>query len=266
MLSLLKAMNCSAYKGKMLYWLLNCLKGKHVDKIRLLKKSNAIIFAIIGYTFFTGVLQMYSKSSASMIINQQVPSRKPNELKPMLNSERIKLVFGSYDIAVLFQDKEVRISNLHSQDIMRTLAIVHYSQSIPTWFQATHHTIYNGGSIGQTIKNHGFNFKKEDLYYGIAILPEYARAKMDVEEKSAAVYMYQLMVKNPQTSESIVYCSIVEVYSPLYLTLGDLLLLSGSSKENTMTPVVQQYLEELSTLDKRFTSDTKMGSNHQGPR
>lgn len=190
-------------------------------------------------------------------INQQLPSKKPEELDSMrglLNSERIKLIFGDFGVELLLQEGNLRVSNLHSKGVMRTCAVVNYVLPVPAWLENTHNKIYKGSSIGQTIKNDGFDLIKEDSYFGLIQLPKFAKDKMEKDEKSAAVYIYQLVVKNPETSESRFYCTITEVYSPLYLTYGDLCLLSpeGTQKYTVINESVQKHLDDLSNLDEHF--------------
>ena len=200
----------------------------------------------------TSKIQTFFKSGT---VNQQMPCRKADELEKMrglLNSQRIKLIFGNYGVELLLQEDSVRISNLHSNGVMRTCAIVHFSLPVPSWLQDTHKKIYNGGTIGQMIKDDGFELTKVDTYFGITELPKIVQEKMKTDEESAAVHIYQLAVKDPKTSESRIYCTITEIHSPLYLTLGDLqqLSLEGTKQYNVITEPVQKHLNDLNTLDE----------------
>ncbi|WP_419418636.1 hypothetical protein ACNVED_08710 [Legionella sp. D16C41] len=187
--------------------------------------------------------------------NQHLPARTADEIKKManlLNSERIMLIFGHYNVELILQENSIRVSNLNSNGVMRTCAIVNFSLSIPDWLQNTHNKIYQGESIGKTIKNGGFNLNKEDIYFGLAKLPKFVKDKMETNDASAAIHLYQLIVENPKNGESIAYCTITEVHSPLYLTLEDLHQLSpkGFQKYNILTNSVQKYLDEFISLDK----------------
>ncbi|WP_454782608.1 hypothetical protein [Legionella sp. WA2022007384] len=200
----------------------------------------------------TSKIQTFFKLGA---VNQQMPCRKADELEKMqglLNSQRIKLIFGNYGVELMFQEDSVRISNLNSNGVMRTCAIVHFSLPVPPWLQDTHKKIYKGSTIGQTIKDDGFELTKEDTYFGVIELPKIAQEKMKTDEESAAVNIYQLAVKNPKTSESSIYCSITEIHSPLYLTLGDLqqLSLEGTKQYTVITEPVQKHLNNLNSLDE----------------
>lgn len=67
-------------------------------------------------------------------INQKIPSRESSvlqKLQGLLNSKRIYLLFGHYDVEVLFQEGCLRVTNLNSRGVMRTYAIVHFSSLIP---------------------------------------------------------------------------------------------------------------------------------------
>ncbi|QLZ67705.1 hypothetical protein FOLKNPGA_00478 [Legionella sp. PC1000] len=199
-------------------------------------------------------------------VNQHMTCRKLDELEKMqglLNSQRIKLIFGNYGVELILQENNVRISNLNSNGVMRTLAVVHFSLPVPLWLKETHNKIVSGSTIGQTIKDDGIDLAKEDVYFGITELPEIAKNKMNTAEKSAAVHIYQLTVKKPNTSESIVYCTITEVHSPLYLTLGDLHQLSpeGTKKFSALTESAKKPLNELNTLDELLKSHYKQIAN-----
>ncbi len=186
-------------------------------------------------------------------VNQKIPLRELDILQKMqglLNSQRIQLLFGQYDVEVLFQDDGLRITNLNSNGVMRTCAIVHFASSVPDWLQQTHNKIYNGGSIGQTIKEDKFQLTKKDSFLGVTDLPEFAKLKMETEENSAAVHIYQLMVSHPKTAETVMYCTITEVHSPQYLTVGDLLHLTSAATSEVITEEVQHCLEQLRGVDQ----------------
>ena len=197
-------------------------------------------------------------------INQQHPSKTHDQLQSMrgkLNSERIKFLFGAYDVALVLQENNSRVSNLNSNGVMRTCAIVNFSLPVPTWLKETHDKIYSGSTIGQTIKDNGFDLKKEDAYFGLIELPEAARAMMKTVETLAAIHIYQLSVINPAIPESITYCTITEIHSPLYLTLGDLNELSadGIQQNTAISDSVKIHLAELSNLEE-WLSHSKSSS------
>lgn len=133
---------------------------------------------------------------------------------------------------------------------MQTCALVSFTLSVPDWLQATHNTMYSDGSIGQTIKNNGFNLIKKDIYLSSAELPAFAKKRMNTSEEVAAIHMYQLIVINPATKEQLNYCILTELHNPLYLTLSDLAQLSpGKKPMQEITTEIQKNLAELNELD-----------------
>jgi hypothetical protein len=190
-------------------------------------------------------------------LNQKEPSRSAEEHKAMqgmLNSQRIKYLFKDYGVSLLLQEGNVRVSNLHANGLMRTCAVVNFNLPVPEWLQTTHDKILKGSTIGQTIKDDGLELIKQDAFIGITELPKFAKEKMQTEEKAAAVYVYQLIVKNPKTEESFEYCTITEAYSPEYLTFGDLQKLTseGSLKLTTISKAVQKRLDDLIKMDEQL--------------
>ena len=190
-------------------------------------------------------------------INQQNASKSTEQLQkmqPLLNSERIKFLFDTYEVKLISQDNHIRVSNLNANEIMQTCAIVKFANTLPAWLKATHNKIYQGGSIGQTIKDNGFSLIKENLYFGIIELSARLKLEMRTEEKSAAVHIYELVVKNPETLETFIYCTITEIHNPFYLTLGDLKQLypQETLKYDGLTESLQKELTELSDLDDLF--------------
>lgn len=149
-------------------------------------------------------------------------------LQPMLNSERIRHLFGSYGVDILpfchSAQSDTRLSNLYSQHdnekVMRTLAFVQFNQQMPQSLFPAHQQVEAGASIGSTLKKYGWSIEKKPLYFGELKLNE-AVLKM-MHEKSvqeAAVFIYELNVKSKDTGQKLTYCTISEIYSPQYLTL-----------------------------------------------
>ncbi len=201
-----------------------------------------------------------SKNSFFTFTTPIQPSRQTeqlDELKGKLNSDRIKALFGNYGVELLYQEGSTRISNLHSNGVMRTCAIVSFSQSLPVWLQETHDKIFKGGSIGQTIIDSGFTLTKENIFVGNSELPNTVKERMDTQESAGAVHVYQLMVEKPGTMEKILYCTITEVHSPCYLTLGDIIYLSPTD----MTGIIENRLAAQEHLSALGDIDTTLSQN-----
>ncbi len=161
----------------------------------------------------------------------------PDAARPLLNSERIKLKFGSYGIDVLQDDGKERVSSLYTiqggQKITRTLAVVVYPELIPAQIQQEHQAITAGGSIGEVFTRNGWQVEKENLYFGeIRASPDFAEiyALMgESEEVDLAVHIYKLSVC--KQGACFAYATLSEVHHPDYLGLSDLREIYGGFKD-----------------------------------
>lgn len=149
-------------------------------------------------------------------------------LAPMLNSERIQYRFGSYGVEPLNACADIfpenRISNLYSlqaqQKVMRTLAIVEFAHPMPAALLSVHQQIQAGASIGSTLQKNGWTINKQPIYFGEIPLSRSIRNSMQDEgHDNAALFMYTLNVKEPSKPQTLLYCTITEIYSPQFLTL-----------------------------------------------
>ncbi len=150
------------------------------------------------------------------------------QLRPLLNSERIQLKFGSYGIDVLESGSEIRVSNLYSLDddqkITRTFAVVQYPATVDPRFAQEHQVILNGGSIGAVFKRNGWSVIKRHLYFGeVEESTDYAgiyRLMGNIDPIELAVHVYELAVRKNDTQLS--YARIAEVHHPAYLAFDEL--------------------------------------------
>ena len=146
----------------------------------------------------------------------------------LLNSERIKMEFGSYGIKVLDENSKVRISNLYSlQDgkkITRTFAVVQYPEAIDSMFLEEHMKIMDGQSIGRVFKEGQWKIEKESFFFGeISPSTDYAEIYQlmgNIAPSKLAIYTYGFNIE--KNNRSYRYATISEVYHPDYLTLNDL--------------------------------------------
>jgi hypothetical protein len=145
-----------------------------------------------------------------------------------LNSDRIRQQFGSYGVAVLNADEHSRVSNLYSgsgvERVCRTLAIVEFSEPMPTELAQEHAAIEDGGSIGETFRNAGWQISKHGLGTETVSQADLDLAvsqlmKIDADRRLAA-YVYDFEVNRGGKHYS--YARITEIYHPDYLTLEDL--------------------------------------------
>ncbi len=149
-------------------------------------------------------------------------------LRPLLNSQRIERIFGNYQIEVLKNDPELRVSDLHSiadgTATTRTLALVTYDEGIDKQLTDEHRLIVKGRSIGEVFLGNAWVVEKENRYFGeIEASPEYAPTYQrmgNIEPTNLAVHIYELLVRKGDLR--VHYADIAEVHHPDYLSLTDL--------------------------------------------
>jgi hypothetical protein len=151
------------------------------------------------------------------------------EMRPLLNSERIEACFGSYGVEVLCQDGDLRISNLYSdgdydKHFTRTLAVTRFREEPPMELGAALGRIREGASIGSTLKAEGWRVDKKGRYIGeLTVTSTFGPSSTQADGIAAhvaAVYVYDLRaVRNGEVAD---FATIAELYDPQYLTLSDL--------------------------------------------
>jgi hypothetical protein len=148
-------------------------------------------------------------------------------LRPLLNSERIERIFGSYGIEVL-ESERIRVSNLYSQEndrkVCRTLAIVDFSDSIPEALSAPYREIREGGSLGATLKKAGWEIEKRHEFFGKTTagdrFKDLAHLQLDAADRRYALHIYTLWAKRDEQRHP--FSTIAEIHHPEYLDLKDL--------------------------------------------
>lgn len=179
----------------------------------------------------------------------------------LLNSERIKMKYGNYDIKVLNNDSLLRISDLYSvQDdkkTTRTFAVVYYPETVDTIFLTEHTKVLEGQSIGRVFKHHGWKIEKRAIFFG-EILPsnEYTEVYTlmgNIAPSKLAIYIYAFYIKKNDTEFQ--YATIAEVYHPDYLTINTLKHINKDThkyleKTTFATPILKQVT---STMKINYT-------------
>lgn len=165
--------------------------------------------------------------AVSFDVTAQWPAFPEREL---LNSERIEQTFGSYGLEVLTSTPALRVSRLYSahgeQEICRTFAVVAYPNEIDDAIAAEHAVILDGGSIGATFAESGWQVSKVHRYFGE--LPGTAKLEAmmgGIEPSQLAVHVYVLGVS--RGGIEVDYAQLVEVHHPDYLDLADLIAIYG---------------------------------------
>ena len=146
---------------------------------------------------------------------------------PMLNSERIAAVFGSYGVELLHQEGRSRESNLYSthgpDTVTRTLAVVDLPSQVPESLGDAHDAILGGASIGATLKAAGWTVDKELLWDGTLDAPSAdgwlgELMRLDGPEPLAA-QLYRLELSRGE--ERFAYASIAEIHHPEHQEPGE---------------------------------------------
>ncbi len=152
----------------------------------------------------------------------------PESLRPLLNSQRIERIFGNYQIEVLKNGEQLRVSDLHTLAdgvrTTRTLALVTYDEKIDQELTDEHRMIVRGRSIGEVFLEHAWVVEKENRYFGeIEVNQDYAAtySKMgDIPATNLAVHIYELFVRKGDLR--VHYANIAEVHHPDYLDAAEL--------------------------------------------
>lgn len=154
-----------------------------------------------------------------------------------LNSERIKNRFGSYGVEIVDQDGEARRSSLYSvhdgERTCRTYAVVEFVSSSAVDMLETHDKVVSGASIGATLKDDGWEIRKETFYVGKLRTPadkHFIHTLMRLQpDTELSVHAYDLHVE--KSSTSVHYATIIEAHHPDYLDESELQELYEAARE-----------------------------------
>jgi hypothetical protein len=150
------------------------------------------------------------------------------QLRPLLNSERIELKFGSYAIRVIKNDNAIRVSNLYStsqgQETTRTLAVVVYPENMDALLFEEHQKVVSGQSLGAVFKSSGWKIEKKHRYFGeLDTVGHYSKLHSLMGRsvgEQLAVHIYDFVVSKGE--KELHYATISEVHHPDYLESMDL--------------------------------------------
>jgi hypothetical protein len=146
-----------------------------------------------------------------------------------LNSDRIEQRFGNYGVEIIEQSPVLRRSNLYSENgaerICRTYAIVSFLEVESPRIAVPHQRVLNGGSIGATFRDAGWQIHKETAYIGTLSATDLQQSVVELmrvkEPAVVAVHVYRLTLISGQ--DSIHYATILEAHHPDYLSEDELL-------------------------------------------
>jgi len=181
--------------------------------------------------FYTFIVQSNRRAVASIAILCCLAGCGANSA--WLNSDRIERAFGSYGVDVLRTDSGRRTSSLYSatqgSKTTRTYAVVDFTGEPQPQFEREHALISDGGSVGATFRNAGWQIDKQHLFIGELEVPEsYAEigALMQLElPETLATHVYLFNVsKDDRTYQ---YATITEIHHPEYLSADELRRIYG---------------------------------------
>ncbi|MDE1463385.1 hypothetical protein [Spartinivicinus poritis] len=212
----------------------------------------------VGLLLASGLLA--AKLGIAQANTQASPAINAETLRPLLNSERITLKFGSYGIKVVQNGEKIRVSNLYSESdnkqTTRTLAVVVYPEMVAPAFKQEHQQIVAGGSIGATFKKSGWKINKQHTYFGeIAASPKLSQLYQlmgGIKPTGLAMHLYQLNVS--KEGNQFHYATIAEVHHPAYLTSKDLQAIYKDQyqqlqkQSNTINVILNTVKEKLASL------------------
>ena len=178
--------------------------------------------------FAAGCLLLMLLQSTDTVLAKAETCPADDQLRPLLNSERIQSCFGSYGVEVLEQNGSLRISSLYSLDgeqrITRTLAISEFAREMPEDLQPVYQSIQDGASMGSSLEAAGWRVEKRHRYFGEVPISNAFRCMSGLPESDSnqvlAVQVYDLYVARGQ--QKIRFALLAELHDPRYLTLPDL--------------------------------------------
>jgi hypothetical protein len=171
--------------------------------------------------------------------------------RSLRNSDRIKIKYGNYNIDIIENKLNIRVSKLYSTldgvKTNRTFAVVAYPVFIEPEFKKEHEAIINGQSIGVVFEQNDWDIDKNHLYFGeIEMPPEHSGAHAlfsAIGKANPAIHIYSLVVT--KDNSRFEYALIAEVHHPDFLKLEDLMSIyaQGSDSQPTDKSSVNDFLQ-----------------------
>jgi len=180
--------------------------------------------------------------SCSKSTNPGEVSAEESQSRPLRNSDRIQIKYGSYGIDIIENDDRIRVSNLYSVDngvkTNRTFAVVAFPDLIEAVFENEHKAIINGQSIGVVFEQNGWEIQKHHLYIGEIEMPTEHDGDpslfSDIGTGHPAIHIYSLVVA--KDNSEFEYAAIAEVHHPDFLKLEDLQAIYGQGSNSKLAP------------------------------
>ena len=136
-----------------------------------------------------------------------------------MNSDHIRLRFGSYGVEVITQNSQQRLANLYSDHVSgrvcRTLALTHFLLPLAAELEQSDALIRNGASIGATLRADDWQLSKSDLSLGYAHCGQHFERLTSGEVQRGtpiAVQVYALSAA--RNNARYAYAIIAEAFHP----------------------------------------------------
>lgn len=228
---------------------------------------NKRLLLVTGWLLLAWMGPVWSKAPACPAYEQ---------LRPLLNSERIQACFGSYGVEVLEQQGNLRISSLYSlagstpassrergslphvggseaadipagTHVTRTLAISEFASDLPETLQSPYQAIRRGASMGATLQAAGWQVDKRQRYIGevpISTINDCLSGLPADSPQPWAAQVYDLWVL--RDGREFRFALLAELHDPSYLSLQDLQQIYPVTfnEQQPVDPAFEQLLQQ----------------------
>lgn len=136
-------------------------------------------------------------------------------LTKKLHTDVLEEKYGVIHPEVLRHDEETReVHMLDKDNISRTYALTFFAFDRSNLEIAKiDEEIKNGGLIGKTFRDHGYEVRKNVISVFVTELPAFLKDRMQAEGNNAKVRLSEFYAKK-QDGEPVIYGVVSEVYSP----------------------------------------------------
>lgn len=136
-------------------------------------------------------------------------------LNKKLHTDVLEGKYGPIHSEVINHDMFLREAFLSDKgNIGRTYALSFFEQDLfDPEIQKIDNEIKNGGLIGKTFREHGFEVRKNVTDVFIVDLPDRVKSKFNLSEEKAKARLSEFYAKK-KDGQPLIYATVMEVYSP----------------------------------------------------
>lgn len=171
-----------------------------------------------------------------------------------LHTSTLEKLFGSINLRIIRQDKDVRIVQLNDENgISRTLGIVKFFNIENDLLVEVHKKILEGGLLGKTLFDSNIDFDKKFIGTLQVKLPQWLKNDFDTEQDSSFAIISKISIYNNRLSnDKLLYSELIEIIPP---ELTDVFIDKTKQLENISLNVLSLFESanlELIKLDKEL--------------